>query len=157
MTAFLAAFAAPNACSMETPCDSTGGMCETGLAAGMRSAGYNFFCGLSVPLGALPTGGGQLCFDTQVGLAPPSRAALPARGRLHTGGTPWRSASACLVAPWPAGGMRRGAQRMRSERALRPDAGAVCNGTGRQLGQAVQLCAFGACWSAAKRRRRPVL
>ena len=45
---------------------------------------------------------------------------------------------------------------MRSDRALRPDAGAVCNGTGRQLGQAVQLWAFTPCWSAAKRRRTAV-
>ena len=99
MTAFLAAFAAPNACSLETPCDSTGGMCETGLAAGMRSVGYNFFCGLSVPRGALPSGGGLLCFDTQVGLAPPPPSRVSS------------TLARILACPWEAasGRQRRGA------------------------------------------------
>jgi hypothetical protein len=50
-----------NACNVGTPCSLDVSICATGQAVGQQ---HNYFCELDMPAGALPNGGGQLCYDT---------------------------------------------------------------------------------------------
>ena len=51
----------PNACGAAQPCSLDTATCATGAGAGL---GFNYYCSYSTPLGGIPAGSGQLCFDS---------------------------------------------------------------------------------------------
>jgi len=51
----------PNACGAVQPCALDTATCATGAGAGRN---YNYYCEFSTPLGGIPAGSGQLCFDS---------------------------------------------------------------------------------------------
>ena len=51
----------PNACGASQPCALDTATCATGAGAGL---GFNYYCEYSTPLGGIPAGSGQLCFDS---------------------------------------------------------------------------------------------
>ena len=63
----------PNACTADQPCTLQLSLCATGVTAG-ASAAHNFFCLADMPLGALPSGSGLMCYtDFGVCLNGPNR------------------------------------------------------------------------------------